>query len=116
MSKYQVKVGEEFELVVSGELEGKVIRIFVGEKSTESIAQSATHAAVPVVAQAAQPSETAQKEKSSIFADWKNTSVVAVAVLILTSGAYAAASGNYAIFNSIVEATAKVATEAMEKK
>lgn len=51
------------------------------------------------------------KKKSSPLSDWKVLTVVAVFILVFSSGAYAAATGNATIFEKLLDAIVKVAPE-----
>lgn len=51
------------------------------------------------------------KKKASPLADWKVLTVLAVFILVFSSGAYAAATGNASLFEKLLDSIVKVAPE-----
>jgi len=78
--KYEVKVGEEF--IIEGEAE---VTKFVYKQDVDTV-------------------------KSGLFLDWKVTAVVAVFFLVLSSGVYAAVTGDASLYEKFLEAVVKVAS------
>jgi hypothetical protein len=79
--KFEVKVGEEFE--IEGEV---VVTEFVYKQDVDSL-------------------------KSGLFSDWKVTSVVAIFILVFFSGVYAAVTGDASLYEKFLDAVVKVASE-----
>jgi len=95
MSKYQVKAGDEFEVVdvvveVEGVAEAEVVADAAAKKVTVKV-------------------KGGEVGKTSFLPDWKVALVVSVAVLAFFSGGYAVASGDYVLFDKVVNAVTSVA-------
>lgn len=79
MSKYQVKVGLEF----------NVVNVVVTVETASS--------------------ENNEVKKPSLFTDWKFLSVLAVFILVFSSGVYGAVSGDHALYDKLLDVAITVA-------
>jgi hypothetical protein len=97
MSKYQVKVGADFDPTNEVKAEVSVVEVNV------TIVVETT----PV------KDETS---KTGVFKDWKVTAVVAIAMLVFSTAAYAAIYGDQSLFDKVIDAVTQVAGHAFGKK
>ncbi|MCS0583833.1 hypothetical protein NX784_19750 [Massilia pinisoli] len=90
--KYEVKAGDDFDVInvtVKGKTEGVVVTVNVNKSS--------------------------EKKGEPARWDWKVVAVMAAAVLVFSSGAYAAISKDYTIFDQVMDVVASGLQHAFEK-
>src|SRR5215218_3244971 len=97
MSKYEVKVGIDFD----PQNEIKVEVSLVNSEVT--------------VAVNSPPKNKDTSKKVWIFQDWKVSAVAAIAMLVFSTAAYAAISGDYSAFDKILNAVVTIASANLEK-
>lgn len=95
MSKYVVKVGVDFDPT-------NQIKVDVRE--------------VTVTVEMSASTEKKEEIKTVSFKDWKVIAVIAVVAMIFSTGAYAAISNNYSLFDKVVAAVVQVANHSHGEK